>query len=152
MIKTFRGKLVDQGIEIISLHTNSGSTGYRITKFEVMAVDPFNTNSESICKLYTTAQTAASATIDFSDQTLAGVAVLNNSDSYNYNPGTSIIFDNITFNQDLYVTNDNGDGTGTQSINYHIELEQVKLDLNENTVATLKNIRNINPGPKTAPP
>jgi len=28
-------------------------------------------------------------------------------------------------------------------MNYYIELEQVKLDLNENTVATLKDIRNI---------
>jgi len=27
--------------------------------------------------------------------------------------------------------------------NYYLELEQFKLDLNENTVATLKNIRNI---------
>ena len=30
-----------------------------------------------------------------------------------------------------------------ESVNYYIELEQIKLDLNENTVATLKDIRNI---------
>ena len=34
--------------------------------------------------------------------------------------------------------------SGTQQkMNYYIELEQVSLDLTENTVATLKDIRNI---------
>jgi len=28
-------------------------------------------------------------------------------------------------------------------VNYYIELEQMKLDLNENTVDTLKDIRNV---------
>ena len=31
----------------------------------------------------------------------------------------------------------------TGLVNYYIELEQMKLDLSENTVATLKDIRNI---------
>ena len=52
------------------------------------------------------------------------------------------IFDNMTFNQDIYVTYKD-DETAGKFINYYIELEQVKLDLNENTVATLKDIRNI---------
>ena len=38
-----------------------------------------------------------------------------------------------------YTDNDSSDIT----INYYIELEQVKLALDENTVATLKDIRNI---------
>ena len=31
----------------------------------------------------------------------------------------------------------------SRPVNYYVELEQMKLDLNENTVATLKDIRNI---------
>ena len=64
-----------------------------------------------------------------------------NSSSQSTFGGTSIIFDNMTFNQDIYITHKDDDGG--QPINYYIELEQVKLDLNENTVATLKDIKNI---------
>jgi hypothetical protein len=46
----------------------------------------------------------------------------------------------MTFNQDIFITLGSQSGA---SCNYYIELEQVKLDLNENTVATLKDIRNI---------
>ena len=52
-----------------------------------------------------------------------------------------IIFDKEIFNQDIYITSKTI--TGSDEANYYIELEQVKLDLNENTVATLKDIRNI---------
>ena len=53
----------------------------------------------------------------------------------------SVVFDNITFNQDIHLGFKNLDAA--IDMNYHIELELVKLDLNENTVATLKDIRNI---------
>ena len=49
------------------------------------------------------------------------------------------IFDNTIVNQDIYITH--SDIVGTTPCNYYLELEQVKLDLNENTVATLKDIR-----------
>ena len=48
---------------------------------------------------------------------------------------------NEIFNQDIYITHVDSDASAP--INYYIELEQIKLDLNENTVATLKDIRNI---------
>ena len=35
-----------------------------------------------------------------------------------------------------------GTGAGTSGVNYYIELEQIKLDIGESTVATLKDIRN----------
>jgi hypothetical protein len=54
----------------------------------------------------------------------------------------TIIFDNEVFNQDIYVTyKDNSNET---EANYYIELEQMKLDLNQNTLVTLKDIRNTN--------
>ena len=39
-IKSFRGKLLSDGIEKVTLHTNTGSTGYRIKKFQIMPVNP----------------------------------------------------------------------------------------------------------------
>ena len=138
-MKTFRGQIPNGGQDTITLHTNDGSTGYRIKKFEIIDSAPGTVNTEIICKIYTVAQTAVDALVDFNDQTLLGAAY------YSRAAGMLpvIIFDNITFNQDIYVTQEAASGGSASSCNYHIELEQVKLDLNENTVATLKDIRNV---------
>jgi len=142
-IKSFRGKIADNGVETISLHTNNGSVGYRIVKFELMAIDPMNNNQESVVKIFSIPQTTApTATIDFSDNTLlaAGFVESDNSGATPTFNEAAIIFDNMVFNQDIFVTHIE---QGSDAVNYYIELEQVKLDLNENTVATLKDIRNI---------
>ena len=51
-IKSFRGLIVDNGQDKIILHTNTGSTGYRIKKFEVISETPGDTADESILKIY----------------------------------------------------------------------------------------------------
>ena len=143
-IKTYRGML-DHGNQIkIPLATLDGSSGYRIVKFEIMTQEPYGAGSgEHIMKIYKIPQTTANAEVDFSDNTLLGAAITNNSTSgYQYATVPSVIFDNEIFNQDIYVTHKNLHGD-VAACNYYIELEQVKLDLNENTVATLKDIRNI---------
>ena len=140
-IKSFRGLIADDSIETIPLSTNDGSTGYRIKKFETIYQNPAGLSAEGVMKIYTVPQTATDGTIDFSDQTLIGAAFIENNNSATYFVGKTIVFDNITFNQDIYITfEDNG---ASHSCNYYIELEQVKLSLDENTVATLKDIRNI---------
>tara|TARA_Y100001938_G_scaffold140809_1_gene209543 strand:+ start:389 stop:829 length:441 start_codon:yes stop_codon:yes gene_type:complete len=142
-IKSFRGKIGHQEVETIVLHTNNGSTGYKIVKFEVIGDDPGATSQISTLFINTINPGApANAVIDFSDNTLIGVAQYESSTSSHYNPQPVIVFDNIIFNQDIYVSNFASSGTSVGT-NYHIELEQVKLDLSENTVATLKDIRNI---------
>ena len=141
-IKSFRGLIADQAIDTVSLHTNTGSTGYKIVKFEIMANLPGAQTIESIVKIYKTPQTVADGVIDFSDNTLLAAAIFENNSGAGSLPFYQFaIFDNEIFNQDIYITA--SDVNGSQSINYHIELEQLKLDLNENTVATLKDIRNI---------
>jgi len=145
-IKSFRGKLADDAIETLSLHTNDGSTGYRIKKFQVMPADPTGDNMEATIKIYKIPQTAATNTIDFEDQTLLAAAYIENHDGTSSgfsNFTNAVIFDNEIFNQDVYVTLAAGIGAGTSGVNYYFELEQVKLSLDENTVATLKDIRNI---------
>ena len=152
VVKSFRGKLADLGSETIHLSTNTGTTGYKIKKLEIMSPQPGVLNESHVVQIFTVPKTDTSFydNIDFSDPTLLGAAFLQQDDQ-NYNPGfESISFDNKTFNQDIYVTH--ADVVSTQPINYHIELEQVKLDLGENTVATLKDIRNIEGQPFASTP
>jgi len=138
-IKTFRGLIANDLQDTIVLHTNDGSTGYRIVKFQVVGPDA-NTNLEHVLKIYKVSQSTVTTDIDFSDNTLLAAAVINDTNDPHYVPTPIIIFDNEIFNQDIYITSKGHDNT--TSINYYIELEQIKLDLNENTVATLKDIRN----------
>ena len=140
-IKSFRGKISNDTIETIHLSTNDGSVGYRIVKFQLMGINE-NTAYENTLKIYKIPQTSATEDIDFSDNTLLAAALYgDSSDSKTFSMQT-IIFDNEIFNQDIFITYI-GLGSFQNDINYHIELEQIKLDLNENTVATLKDIRNI---------
>jgi len=142
-IKSFRGLMSDGSIDTISLHTNTGSTGYKITKFQLMPNDPTDENIESVLKVYTIPQTTATDDIDFSDNTLLAAGFHKNASIGNYSADTIVVFDNMTFNQDIYITM-KADDTADK-MNYYIELETMPLALNENTVATLKDIRNINP-------
>ena len=138
-IKSFRGLIADGEQDTISLHTNNGSTGYRIVKFQIIDKAPGTLNTENLVKIYKIKQTAIDGVVEFDDQTLLGVGF--RAPQYASGDG-NIIFDGEIFNQDIYVTHK--DISGNSSLcNYYIELEQVKLDLNENTVATLKDIRNI---------
>ena len=141
-IKTFRGLLAMGAEETISLHTNDGSIGYRIKDFAIMVSTPGNGNVELIGQIFKTSQTP-STTVDFSDQRLLGVALYHDgaaNDTTHFMSTT--IFDNEIFNQDIYVNITDATGSSLPG-NFYIELEQVKLDLNENTVATLKDIRNL---------
>ena len=140
--KSFRGLIKDGTQDTISLHTNNGSIGYRIKKMQIIGQDPGNTNVEATIKVYTVSQTAIDGNIDFSDNTLLASGHHAKSTSVSGAITDIVVFDNMTFNQDIYVTCDTGSTAGV-SCNYYIELEQFRLDLNENTVATLKDIRNI---------
>ena len=141
-IKTFRALMPDNTVDTVPLSTRDGSIGYKIKKFEIIPGDPSANTSSAIMKIYTTPQTGTTRTIDFSDQTLLAIALYShNATLQNYTEDLQIIFDNMIFNQDIYITLNNA--AGNDAVNYYLELEQVKLDLNENTVATLKDIRNV---------
>ena len=147
-VKTFRGLMADGAQDTIVLHTNDGSTGYRVVKFKLFSPTPGVTGQESVVKIYKIPQTAVDGLIDFSDNTLLGSAFISSiTGNPSVHPETvSVIFDNEVFNQDIYITH--SEVNGSAACNYYIELEQVKLDLGQNTVATLIDIRNITqPGP-----
>ena len=141
-IKSFRGKLADNTIDTIPLATNNGSVGYRIVKMDVIGEQPTTLDQEAVVKVYSIPQTTATDTIDFSDNTLLAVAFYENDAATAFFGDRSIIFDNTKFNQDVYVVYKDSQ-TNTIGMNYYIEMEQMPLSLDENTVATLKDIRNI---------
>ena len=139
-IVSFRGQLADLAQETINLETIRGQKGYKIIKFELMPANPGGQDSVNIVKLYLTEQTTIDALVDFSDPRLLAAGVVQNTASYAYGEYNVITFDNIIFNQDIYISNK--DYAVGEAINYHIELEQMDLNMDEATVATLKNIRN----------
>ena len=128
--------------DTITLHTNNGATGYRIKKLQVIPEEPGGISAEFVCTIFTIDQLTAPTTINFNDQTLIGTAFHRSTTATNSDDTAIIIFDNVTFNQDIFVYVRDAAG-GSNNLNYYIELEQVKLALDENTVATLKDIRNI---------
>jgi len=144
-IKSFRGLIANESVDQISLHTNNGSVGYKIVKLQLYPNKPGDEHYLSAVKVYSVPQPDPSVTppdevTDFNDQTLLAAAFFQDNSDKAYPADLDVIFDNMTFNQDIYITHKSK--SGTASINYYIELEQIKLDLGENTVATLKDIRN----------
>jgi len=141
MIKTFRGLIVDGGQETIPLHTNDGSTGYQVKKFQLFPVEGGVQKGEQLVKIYSVLQTTVTGDVDFSDPTLLAAAYQAINDGAYYGSDNFVVFENMIFNQDIYITHkDNATGV---AVNYYIELEQRKIDLSESTVATLKDIRNL---------
>ena len=140
-IISFRGLLADEQQDTITLQTNNGLIGYKIVKFQVIGPDQSET-AESTIKIYKTKQSTIYGNIDFSDNRLLAAAIYQqNVTGQNYPLDSLIVFDNEVFNQNIYISQ-RGDAASAK-INYYIELEQMPLDLSEQTVATLKDIRNV---------
>jgi len=140
MIKTFRGLLVDDTQQTIVLHTNNGSLGYKIVKFQVLGIDA-NTAYENVVQIWSQEQTTITALIDLSNQQVLAAGLLQQTASTQNSGWDAIIFDRMIFNQDIYISQ-KGPWSPSASVNWYLELEQFKLDLSENTVATMKDIRN----------
>ena len=140
-IISFRGLIEDGGIDTVPLQTNNGLIGYRIKKMQLIGEQPGSTNIEATVKVYSIPQTGAATNIvDFSDQTLLAAGHHAKGNNTSEVVSNIIVFDNVVFNQDIFVTAI--DTQATEPINYYIELEQMPLSLDEQTVATLKDIRN----------
>ena len=139
-VKSFRGILLDGAQDTIRLSTKNGLIGYKINKFEIMSANPSAGTGEHIVKIFTFEQTTVTGTVNFADPTLLAAATLKtNSSSGNPETIQQVIFDNVKFNQDIFVTGI--DVNDSNAINYYIELEQVKLSTDEAAVATLKDMR-----------
>ena len=141
MIKTYRGILADGGQDKINLKTLKGDIGYKINKFQIIGKEPGQQDQEHTVKIYKLKQSTIDNAIDFSDGDLLGAGYIAEDAGQAYPLYTIIIFDKEIFNQDIYITHQ--DTTGAQPCNYYIELEQVKLNENESTMATLQSLRRL---------
>ena len=129
--------------ERISLGTIKGLIGYKIVKFDTIKSNPgLGSDLECLMKIYSVQQSTIDGNVELSDQTLLAVNYNKMGNVVTDNDDRTIIIDNVKVNQDIFITYT--DVSGNQNAcNYYIELEQMKLDLNEQTVATLKDIRNV---------
>jgi len=139
VFKRYRGRIEAGTIQKINLHTNNGMTGYRITKFQLLPIDS-NETVEIAVKVYTVPQHTATADIDFSDPTLLAAGIVHANADRDWAYPDAVIFDNMKINQDIFVTSK--EGSSARDVNWYIELEPSKLSLDEQTTATLKNVRN----------
>jgi hypothetical protein len=137
-IKSFRGSIDDNEQIKINLTHRDGRTGYKIIKFECMQ-STFG-NSEMVIKVYSTPQTANTGTIDFNEVDLLAAAMVSGDVlGEHFTEDSNVIFDQVIFNQNIFIT---ALGVSSaQRTNYHIELEQMRIDSDEATMATLKNMR-----------
>jgi len=141
VVKTFRGLLADGEQERIRLSTIKGKVGYKIMKFQVIPETPATTINESTVKIFKNEQSSVTATINFSDSDLLAAAFYRGTavPSQAISP-TTIIFDNQTVNQDIYITHEDSESSAI-SMNYYIEMEVIPLDDAGAEYTTLKDMR-----------
>jgi hypothetical protein len=145
MIKSFRYRM-DTGtsdyapIQKVRVSTTDGLIGYKVKKFQVIPKDPTDYTEEAIVQLWSVEPASGDTDeIDFTSPLLLGVVYFSSGASHLYPTSSTVIFDNVTINQDFFITYKSD--ASARSMNVYLELEQTKLNLNEATVATLKDMR-----------
>ena len=139
VVKTFRGLIAHAATDQIRLRTIKGEVGYRIKKFQLMPQDA-NENTEHVMKIYSVDPTNKTADlVNFSDPEMLAAGMYWSGTSASSVHETIVVFDEVIFNQDIYVTCDHE--SNLAPMNYYIELEVIPLASDEATVATLKDIR-----------
>ena len=148
MNKTFRGTIQEDEQIKIRLSTKDGLTGYKIAKLQGMPMDTMgssNTANEAILSVWAVEPgyvpgSSGTNYVNFDAPTLLGVFYFLRDQGVVAVTSETIIIDDKKFNQDIFILY--GDSqTNNVGFNYYLELEQVKLDLSEATVATLRDMR-----------
>tara|TARA_Y100001963_G_C6433449_1_gene288113 strand:- start:49 stop:483 length:435 start_codon:yes stop_codon:yes gene_type:complete len=141
MIKTFKGLMADEQIQRIKLSSNNGLIGYKIKKFNMLPEQAGSSDHRFVMKIFTNEQTGTpDGIVNFNNpQLIAASAIEDNGASHYPHSMTQIVIDNKVINQDIYITLK--DLSTGESCNYYLELEQIKLSVDEAAVATLKDMR-----------
>jgi len=134
-VHSFRGLLGDSGQDEINLVRQNVNIAYRIVKFQTVNAAPGTQDVESVTQIFREQQSSVVATIDFTNTDLLGISVYRAGSSLGEPNTKDIIFDNILFSRNIFVTYGNV-GAGTDSINYYIEIEEVPV-----TASTLMQIK-----------
>ena len=143
---SYRGRVPMGQQQEINLKTIKGKTGYKINKFQIISQTPgisAGTGTELVGKIYSmTQEGAVSAVVDFTEGDLLAVAYNKEGVAASQAGYEVIIFDNATFNQNIFVTMEDASGN-TIEANYYIELETMPISDLEATKLTLQNLRTI---------
>ena len=139
---SYKGQLPIDTEERISLATLNGKTGYRIKKFEIISSTPGVGDVEIVAKVMKDKDPNIGPTVNLTDSNYLAVIFYQDGASQVYPSQTELIFDNETFNQDIYINISSPNGS-TIPFNYYLELESMALSDLEATMLTLKNIRTI---------
>jgi len=148
VVKTFRGLLADGAEERIRLSTIKGKVGYKIVKFElfptVVGSSEAGTEHETLVQIWKEASPSTPGVADFTLNSLLGAACyiseVSGSPAYVIGTNSTVVFDRVTFNQDIYITHVNNH-TDASGINYYLELEVIPLDDAGAEYTTLKDMR-----------
>jgi len=127
-VHSFRGLLADGKQQKIRIQGPVGAVAWRITKFEIFPNLPGTSASESTIQIWREEQDSVSsdtATVDFSNEELLAASFLGVGTNSKESSSVVTIFDNALFVRNIYVAHTNTDGTDT--CNYYIELEEVKV-------------------------
>ena len=131
----------------IRLRRIDGKTGYRIKKISCIQKSPGALDNEGLIQIWSVERTTAEIavkTIDLEDSTLLALDYVSSSTTSNIYPeDKTIIFDDVVFNQDIFVTYIDV-RTVNDPMNVELQLEQISLDDVEATTVILKNFRNTN--------
>jgi hypothetical protein len=95
----------------------------------IMPNTPLASNSEYVSKIYRESTGASDGTVDFSDPDLLAAAFTTDRSvgaaAEFVTAPVSVIFDNVLFSRNIYVTN--YEGTSSNKLNYYIEIEEVPV-------------------------
>jgi len=136
-VHSFRGLLGDGGQDEIHLERQNVNLAYRIVKFEAFPNLPGTTDWECTLQVFKEEQTSIStstATVDFTDTNLLAAIYYPESASITYAGMPTVTFGNEIFSRNIYVTHT--DTTGSTSMNYYLEIEEVPV-----TAATLMQLK-----------
>jgi len=136
-VHSFRGLLGDGGQDEINLERSNVNLAYRIIKFEGVSNLPGTEDCEATLQVFREEQTSISttvATVDFTDENLLAALVYLHAAPTSVGPLSTVVFDNVLFSRNIYVTNTVT--AGDSKMNYYIELEEVPV-----TSATLMQLK-----------
>ena len=142
---SYKGQLAIGTQDRIKLTTMDGKTGYKISKFQIIPAAMGTADFEAVGQIFKTDQTGSiTAVMNFTNSDLLAVAYQKSESSSSAGAfgGEVIIFDNEKFNQDIFITMQDAE-SGTNPVNYYLELETMKLSDIESTMLTLKSLRTI---------
>jgi len=123
---SFRGLLADGKQDKIRIEGATGEIAWRITKFQIMPNNPGAASYEYCVKVFREQQSSITNPIDFTDDELLAAAIYHDDTAADKaDTGPVVIFDNALFSRNIFITA--FENVGTESVNYYIELEEVKV-------------------------